>query len=873
MSVPRDLMHRIRADGFHLYEGTEKWLARGITYGPFRPDCSGHRYSSAEQVNADFQAIAATGANVIRLYDLPNPDVAEAAAAHGLRLLIDISWPKHLDVYQDPHLQATCFRMVEEGVARIREWDNVLGVFLGNEIPADLVRWNGAGAVENLLRKMYGRAKALAPEMLVGFANFPSTEYLRLDFFDFIGFNVYLNEPNALRQYLVRLRHLYPEKPILLSECGLDSRNASVEEQRDLVPDYLAAAYESGLAGAFVFAWTDEWHTGGHDVLDWEFGLVDRERRPKPALETVSAVFKAAPQIRPVETKLSVVVATYNGGRTLRECLESLRQVHYSNYEVIVVDDGSTDNTQEILKSFPEVRVVSQENRGLSVARNVGIEAATGEIVVFTDSDCVVDRDWLYHIAHFMEQNPYLAGMGGPNITPMEDRLVHRAVALAPGHATHVLLSQEEAEHVPGCNMAFRRDALMQVGLFDPIYRKAGDDVDIIWRLQDMGHKIGFSTAAFVWHHRRPTMRGYLRQQRGYGEAEALLLRRHPLRFNDRGQSIWRGIIYPSREMRSVFGGACIRYGVFGTSGYQCIYERAPGTFWFYITSLEWWGLCAALVLAGIFSPVALYAGLAGALVSLGVCAARAARGWPSSPDYSRLAFPLVWFLWVLYPMARSGARYWHRARLGSASADAERAGRKFVPPKPALLEFWSERDGPWRVQILQKLMDRMESSKWIFSPNDDWQPYDFSVVVSIWFKLTVTTAEEAHGGHKRLLRMKFRLVPSSVFLMFLVVATTVSCLITLYDTIWGRWVFSGFLLLTLAFYRHACHCRRDVQSLTDEVVRNEGYVRVAKAQKARKAAVDRVLNELEECGPARGSDVQVALTQSEREMENAKVN
>ena len=78
-----------------------------------------------------------------------------------------------------------------------------------------------------------------------------------------------------------------------------------------------------------------------------------------------------------------------------------------------------------------------------------------------------------------------------------------------------MLLDDVEAEHIPGCNMAFRREVLEEIGGFDPIYRSAGDDVDVCWRLQDRGHRIGFSPAAMVWHFRRNTMKAYIGQQKG----------------------------------------------------------------------------------------------------------------------------------------------------------------------------------------------------------------------------------------------------------------------------------------------------------------------------------------------------------------------
>ncbi len=319
-----------------------------------------------------------------------------------------------------------------------------------------------------------------------------------------------MHEEAAFRRYLARLHNLAVDRPLLLSEFGIDSSRQGTAEQRRILSWQVRTAFEAGAAGTFVFAWTDEWFTGGYAVEDWAFGLVDRERRAKPALAAVSERYTGVlPPPLPRHPRVSVVVCAYNAERTIDRCLASLAALNYPDYEVIVVNDGSRDRTLEIAQQHGFCRIVSQPNKGLSVARNVGAAAATGEIVAYTDSDCVADPDWLAYLVAKMEAGG-LAVCGGPNFPPPEDSLVPAAVAVAPGGPTHVLLSDEIAEHIAGCNMAFRREALLHLGGFDPIFHAAGDDVDICWRFQDAGYVIGFSPAAVVWHFRRNTVRGLL---------------------------------------------------------------------------------------------------------------------------------------------------------------------------------------------------------------------------------------------------------------------------------------------------------------------------------------------------------------------------
>src|SRR6185436_1933676 len=140
----------------------------------------------------------------------------------------------------------------------------------------------------------------------------------------------------------------------------------------------------------------------------------------KPAFHAIKDLFSRVPQVTDLKLpKVSVVICSYNGGSTVESCLASMRRIKYPDFEILFVDDGSTDHTQQILKKFPEVRNIRQQNMGLSFARNVGMQQATGEIVIYTDSDCEADEDWLYYVALSMMRSKH-AGMGGPNLIPDE---------------------------------------------------------------------------------------------------------------------------------------------------------------------------------------------------------------------------------------------------------------------------------------------------------------------------------------------------------------------------------------------------------------------------------------------------------------------
>src|SRR5262249_43052083 len=147
----------------------------------------------------------------------------------------------------------------------------VLAYSVGNEVPPNIVRWHGTRRVERFLGDLAGVARQADPGCLVTYASYPPTEYLDLPFLDFATFNVYLHDPEPFRRYLFRLQNLVGDRPLLLGELGMDTLRHGEAEQAAFLAGHLREATLMGLAGAFVFSWTDDWHTGGYAVQDWAF--------------------------------------------------------------------------------------------------------------------------------------------------------------------------------------------------------------------------------------------------------------------------------------------------------------------------------------------------------------------------------------------------------------------------------------------------------------------------------------------------------------------------------------------------------------------------------------------------------------------------
>jgi O-antigen biosynthesis protein len=575
---PSMVRERPQARGKFLFLGNQKLYIRGVTYGTFEPDREGTDYPEPSVVGRDFAAMAASGVNAIRTYTVPPRWLLDLAASWGLFVMVGIPWEEHVTFLDD---RATK-RSIEERVrAAVRECEShpaILAYAVGNEIPGPIVRWHGRRRIERFLERLCAAVRSEDPDGLVTYVNYPSTEYLDLPFVDFVSFNVYLESDDKFSSYLPRLQNIAKDKPLVLAELGLDSSRNGLTKQAELLSRQVSQIFHAGGAGVFVFAWTDEWYRGGHHVTDWDFGLTTRDRRPKKALQAVSAAFAEAP-LQPYLDwpRISVVVCSYNGSRTIADCCKGLQELEHPDFEVIFIDDGSTDTTGEIAASYG-YRVVHTENRGLSAARNLGMALATGDIIAYLDDDARPDPHWLQYLAVSFLSSDHVA-IGGPNIAPPGDGTLADCVANAPGGPVHVLLTDATAEHIPGCNFAVRRDNLLAIGGFDARFRVAGDDVDACWRLQHQGWTIGYCPGALVWHHRRNSLKAYWRQQVGYGRAEALLENKWPERYNTSGHVSWQGRIYGQGALTKLpWVRSRVYGGVWGSAAFQSIYEPSTSS-------------------------------------------------------------------------------------------------------------------------------------------------------------------------------------------------------------------------------------------------------------------------------------------------------
>jgi O-antigen biosynthesis protein len=748
--------------GKFIFVGDTKFYVKGVSYGAFRPDEARREYHDLEQIERDFAQMAAHGINTVRIpHTMPPRALLDIAERHGLRVMVGLSAEQYVGYLIDKNRAPNIDKMMREKVRTVAGHPALLCYGIGNEIPASVARWIGKRRIERYLHRIYRIVKQEDPHGLVTYVNYPSTEYLQLPFLDFVCFNVYLETENTLRSYLARLQNIANDRPLLMSEIGLDAFRNGETKQAQSVEWQIRTTFAAGCAGAIIFSWTDEWFRGGAEVDDWAFGLTDRDRRPKPVLYRVQRAFDEVPfdpcRSRP---RVSVVVCSYNGARTIRECLEGLRRLEYRNYEVIVVNDGSTDATPDIAREY-DVLLINTDQNGLSHARNVGWRAATGDLVAYIDDDAYPDPHWLDYLVAWFERTDHV-GIGGPNIPPATDGFIADCVAHSPGGPVHVLLTDEIAEHIPGCNMAFRKSALAAIGGFDPQFHAAGDDVDVCWRLQARGWTLGFCPPAVVWHHRRNSVSAYWRQQKGYGKAEALLETKWPEKYNSAGHHTFEGRLYGKTFSHILGSQSRIYHGLWGSAPFQRLYEPSTKTLRALPIMPEWYlaifGLFALAITALSWKPLLGILPLAIAvtltLLQVGKSAALASRSTPHPSFVTRMRRSImIGFLHMLQPVARLSGRvkygltFWRR-----------RGVPGFAFPRIRTFAFWTRK---WMApeNRLGRVERWLREHRSIFFNGHDFARWDLEIRSGAFAAARVLMAVEDQGSGTQYVR--FRVWPT----------------------------------------------------------------------------------------------------------------
>jgi glycosyltransferase involved in cell wall biosynthesis len=228
--------------------------------------------------------------------------------------------------------------------------------------------------------------------------------------------------------------------------------------------------------------------------------------------------------------KASVIIPAYNAEELLPECLRSLsdQTIPRDQYEVIVVDDGSTDGTAGVAGSFPGVRVISQKNQGPAAARNLGAKESKGEFILFTDSDCVPERDWLERMLEPFVDDQKLAGDKGRYLTRQKE-LAARFVQAEYQDKYRLLERHREIDFIDTYSAGFRRDVFLRYGGYDTSFPVAcAEDVELSYRMSNGGERMAYVPGAVVYHRHPDRWGAYFRKKYKFAYWRMLAVRKNP---------------------------------------------------------------------------------------------------------------------------------------------------------------------------------------------------------------------------------------------------------------------------------------------------------------------------------------------------------
>ena len=225
---------------------------------------------------------------------------------------------------------------------------------------------------------------------------------------------------------------------------------------------------------------------------------------------------------------VSIVVPTFNGALRIEACLDALqRQQTERAFQILVVDDGSTDGTAGIVKQFAGVRVIHQPNAGPAAARNRGAREAGASILLFTDDDCIPAQNWIdAMLAPFTD--PEVVGAKGVYRTRQKP-IIARFVQIEYEDKYRLMSPEKDIDFIDTYSAAFRRDRFLEMGGYDTSFPVAcAEDVELSYRMSARGWKMRFVPDAMVGHTHPERLESYLRKKYKFAYWRMLAVRKNP---------------------------------------------------------------------------------------------------------------------------------------------------------------------------------------------------------------------------------------------------------------------------------------------------------------------------------------------------------
>jgi len=234
------------------------------------------------------------------------------------------------------------------------------------------------------------------------------------------------------------------------------------------------------------------------------------------------------------EPFISIIVPVYNSEKTIRKCIDSLLKIDYPNYEILIIDDGCTDKTKDILYEYKNrIILIESQHVGPSACRNMAAKRSKGDFLAFTDADCLTDKNWLGELMRGFVSDK-VVGVGGTQLSPQDETKFGKSVQAffeLTGFLGGYIKSRRSGEitkvpHNPSCNVMYRKNVFLEIGGFDEMLWPC-EDVDLDYRLKRKGFVFMYNPKAIVYHYRPHTFLELSKMMYRYGVTQGILTKRY----------------------------------------------------------------------------------------------------------------------------------------------------------------------------------------------------------------------------------------------------------------------------------------------------------------------------------------------------------
>lgn len=528
---------KIHGKAFRRHDSSAPCFLKSVAFGPFTPGTL-----LSEEIEGEIEKIATDfGANAIRFYDPPPLSWLELCADFELSAFITMDWNHQTDFLSHSIVRRETEMRVRDLVRRYKEYPAVAGYFISNDIPPSLIRYIGRERVLRFLERLIDIGRQLDPDALFSYPNHSPREALTPANQDFFSTNLEPGEFELLGKTLDHRRADLSEIPVFISRFRVDSEDDGEATQAAALVDHIDHACESGIAGTTIFTWSDL--TTFENSDGESFGLIDRNRRRKEAFQAVRERWQGFNRpyqgiARSKTTPRFSVVVVYSSARSgsIGSVIESLEQIDYPDFEIIILNNGNDDSVREFVQPLSHVRHIGIPDGGLAKARNIGGRTATGDIIVYTTSNCTFEPDWLNWLADSFTTPEPPDCVSGPGIALPAETLEEACITAALP-ATRPLPSGifSPSGLNPLSNFAVRKPAFDAMAGFDEKLEGIDGEFDFAWRLADSGYEIRFQPNAFLLYSPFRSYLEYFRYQRSFALSQATLKKRYPKRFGYSG--------------------------------------------------------------------------------------------------------------------------------------------------------------------------------------------------------------------------------------------------------------------------------------------------------------------------------------------------